>query len=196
MAPGPSKQFDPTEALEKAMEIFWAKGYAATGMAEIQAAMGIGRKSLYDTFGSKRALFISALRHYSEAVVAQLRQELGRAGSPLGNVRRTMGRIARSSCEPGSRGCLLGVAMAQFRKDDPEMAGILRGHMKQIEDVFHEAFRRARQAGELRDGVNLRDLARLFMSTQQGMALIGRVSGRKDVAVSIVQAALTTLRAA
>ena len=55
---GPDKQFDPDEALEKAMQLFRANGYAATGMAELQTQMGIGRKSLYDTFGNKRQLFI------------------------------------------------------------------------------------------------------------------------------------------
>ncbi len=55
MSRGPAKQFDPHEALGKAMQLFWAKGYAATGLAELQEQMGIGRKSLYDTFGNKRA---------------------------------------------------------------------------------------------------------------------------------------------
>jgi AcrR family transcriptional regulator len=54
MTRGPDKQFDPDEALEKAMALFWAKGYAATGMAELQEQMGIGRKSLYDTFEQGR----------------------------------------------------------------------------------------------------------------------------------------------
>ena len=55
MARGPDKQFDPEIALDKAMQLFWAKGYAATGLNELLATMEIGRKSLYDTFGNKRA---------------------------------------------------------------------------------------------------------------------------------------------
>ncbi len=69
MARGPEKQFDPEEALKKAMKLFWAQGYAATGMAELQSAMGIGRKSLYDTFGNKRQLFIKTLQLYSDTFV-------------------------------------------------------------------------------------------------------------------------------
>ena len=65
MSRGPDKQFDPHEALEKAMQLFWTKGYSATGVAELQEQMGIGRKSLYDTFGNKRQLFIKALRNLS-----------------------------------------------------------------------------------------------------------------------------------
>ena len=58
MSRGPDKQFDPEIALDKAMQLFWAKGYAATGLSELLETMGIGRKSLYDTFGNKRALYI------------------------------------------------------------------------------------------------------------------------------------------
>ncbi|MFB3050723.1 MAG: hypothetical protein ACE1Z0_01910, partial [Acidimicrobiia bacterium] len=51
---------------------------------------GIGRKSLYDTFGNKRQLFIKALRLYSDSVVREIFSELNKEGSPLGNVRRMM----------------------------------------------------------------------------------------------------------
>ena len=50
MSPGPAKQFDRDEVLERAMQLFWAEGYEATGMTRILEHVGIGRQSLYDTF--------------------------------------------------------------------------------------------------------------------------------------------------
>ncbi len=137
MSRGPDKQFDPQEALGKAMQLFWAKGYAATGMAELQEQMGIGRKSLYDTFGNKRQLFIKALQLYSQSVVRQIFSELDREGSPLGNIRRLMRTIQQHNSTPGSMGCMLGVGMAQCRIDDAEMAEVLRHHIKDIEEAFY-----------------------------------------------------------
>ena len=88
MTRGPDKQFDPEIALEKAMRLFWAKGYAATGLNELLATMGIGRKSLYDTFGNKRALYIEALRRYSQTVVSEIHRGLNDPDrSALENVR-------------------------------------------------------------------------------------------------------------
>ena len=136
MSRGPDKQFDPDEALGKAMQLFWAKGYAATGMAELQERMGIGRKSLYDTFGNKRQLFIKALRLYSDSVVRQIFSELNKEGSPLGNVRRVMRTLQEQHPMPESMGCLLGVRMAQCRTNDAEMADILRRHIKGVEEDF------------------------------------------------------------
>ena len=178
------------------MLLFWANGYAATGMAELQEQMGIGRKSLYDTFGNKRQLFIKALQFYSNTVARQLFKQLDVAGSPLGNVRALLRTLQEMHSRPDSSGCLLCVSMAQFRTDDPEMAEVLRLHIKRVEDAFYNAFKRAQDVGELSDTANPRDLARLFTGIQQGLALIGRVQGSAAVPRSIVRAALETLESA
>ena len=196
MSRGPDKQFDPDEALGKAMRLFWAKGYAATGLAELQEQMGIGRKSLYDTFGNKRQLFIKALRLYSDSVVRQIFNELDKEGSPLGNVRRLMRTLQEHHSMPESTGCLLGVSMAQCRTNDAEMAEILRRHIKGVEEAFYKTFKRAQDMGELDGNTNIRDLARLFMGIAQGLALIGRVQDAPAVPRSIVNAALATLKIA
>lgn len=196
MSRGPDKQFDPPEVLEKAMGLFWAKGYAATGLAELQEQMGIGRKSLYDTFGNKRQLFIKALQHYSDSVVRRMFNELKKEGSPLGNVRRFMRVLQEQHSMPVSNGCLFGVSMAQFRTDDPEIAEVLRRHLKSIEEAFYKTFKRAQDVGELDENTNVRDLARLYMGIAQGLALIGRVQDTSAVSRSIVNAALATLETA
>ncbi len=196
MSRGPDKQFDPDEALEKAMHLFWAKGYAATGLAELQKRMGIGRKSLYDTFGNKRQLFIKALQLYSDSVVRQIFSELNKEGSPLATVRRLMRTLQDYHSMPDSMGCLLGVSMAQFRTNDAEMAGVLRHHIKGIEEAFYKTVKRARDVGELDRNTNVRDLARLYMGIGQGLALIGRVQDAPAVPRSIVNAALATLKTA
>ncbi len=196
MSRGPDKQFDPDVALEKAMRLFWAKGYSATGMAELQEQMGIGRKSLYDTFGNKRQLFIKALRLYSDTVVARISRELNKKGSTLGNTRRLMRLLQEEHAMPESIGCLLGVSMAQCRTNDAEMAAILRHHIKGVEEAFHKTFKRAQDGGELDRNTNVRDLARLYMGIAQGLALIGRVHDTPAVPRSIVNAALATLETA
>jgi TetR/AcrR family transcriptional regulator, transcriptional repressor for nem operon len=194
MTRGPDKQFDPDVALEKAMALFWAKGYAATGMAELQEQMGIGRKSLYDTFGNKRELFIKALNFYSNKVAREMIGQLNKAGSPLGNVRRLLLMLQEQHSMPESIGCLLGGSMAQCPTGDVEMADILRKHLIAVEEGFFRAFERAQETGELAGSTDIRDLARLFLGITQGLALIGRVQDAPAVPRSIVNAALATLK--
>jgi TetR/AcrR family transcriptional repressor of nem operon len=196
MSRGPDKQFEPEEALGKAMDLFWAKGFAATGMAELQAAMGIGRKSLYDTFGNKRQLYIKALQLYTRSVAKEIFAQLDKPGSPLGNVRRLMRSVQTQHSQRESNGCMLGVGMAQFRTDDTEMAAVLRRHMKGVENAYYRTFTRAQEMGELNENTNIRDLARLYMGIHQGLALIGRVEESPAVPRSIVNAALAALEVA
>ncbi len=196
MSRGPDKQFEPDQALGKAMHLFWEKGYAATGMAELQSEMGIGRKSLYDTFGNKRQLYIRSLRHYTSTVARGILGELDKPGSPLRNVRRLLRKVEKEHSRPESNGCMLGVGMAQCRTDDPELAEIFRLHMKGVEEAYYRTFERARDIGELDADTDIRDLARLFMGIHQGLALIGRVQETPAVQRGIVNAALTALEAA
>ena len=150
MTRGPDKQFDPEIALNKAMHLFWAKGYAATGLTELLEAMGIGRKSLYDTFGNKRDLYIKALDHYSQTVVTEIYQGLNNPDRPaLDNVRAVMRDIATTNAAPMSSGCLLGVSMAQFRTDDAEMAAVLRKHMQRVERAFYKGVRKGSSRGRV-----------------------------------------------
>ncbi len=197
MTRGPDKQFDPEIALDKAMQLFWARGYAATGLNELLEMMEIGRKSLYDTFGNKRSLYIKALDRYSETIVSEIYRRLNDPDRPaLENVRAVMRDIAAKNSKPMSPGCLLGVSMAQFRTDDAEMAGVLRKHMQRVENAYHKALARAQAEGDLKPTTNVRNLARLFMSAHQGMVLIGRVTETQEVPRGIVDGMLAVLETA
>ena len=69
---GRSKAFNEELVLDKAIEVFWAKGYEATSIQDLVDAMGIQRGSLYGTFGSKQELFLKSLDRYSLVVVKDL----------------------------------------------------------------------------------------------------------------------------
>jgi AcrR family transcriptional regulator len=98
---GPKKKFDREEVLERAMEVFWEVGYEAAGLSRLLSAMGIGRQSMYDTFGDKRSLFLEALSHYVSTELAPIRRQLQADGSGLDNIYAVM-EMWRASLGPGS----------------------------------------------------------------------------------------------
>src|SRR5262245_31137164 len=149
MSRGPEKQFEPEVALAKAMEVFWARGYEAASLSALLAQMGIGRKSLYDTFGNKRSLFLKALEHYAQTTIKAIRTQLAAPGSPLTHLKRVLQGFQKQHAIPGSKGCMLGTNMADFDTSDPEMASVLRSYVREVEDAFCRALLRAQQAGEL-----------------------------------------------
>jgi TetR/AcrR family transcriptional regulator, transcriptional repressor for nem operon len=195
MRPGPPKQFDPERALERARDLFWRRGYDGTGLAELEAELGIGRKSLYDTFGSKRALYLRALEHYGATVIAGICAGLERAdASPLANLERVLHKLARHHGSGESLGCLLGVGMAQVERDDAEVVAALRAWLVRLERAFELAVQRALEGGELRADVRPREVARQLVALTQGLALMGRISTSPGASREAVRSALDGLR--
>ena len=196
MSRGPDKQFDPEAALAKAMEVFWARGYEAASLCELLKQMGIGRKSLYDTFGNKRALFLKALEHYARTELKSIREKLSASGSPLANLNSLLQEMQQTHGMPGSKGCLLGTSCADFNTGDEDIASVLRGYFQQLEDIYCEAVTRAQAVGEISQSAHPRDLARMLLCTTQGMALVGRVLDNEVLLQSVVQATTAALKEA
>ena len=193
MTRGPEKQFDTEVALTKAMEVFWARGYEAASLSELLKNMGIGKKSLYDTFGNKQSLFLKALEHYAQTTIRDMRDRLLTDGSPLGNLKHLLLEWQEMHGQPGSQGCMFGTNIADFNTDDQAIAKAMRGYLRQVEDVFYTALTRAQRAGEISSAVSSRDLARLLLCTAQGVALLGRVMEDDITLAGAVQAELSLL---
>jgi TetR/AcrR family transcriptional repressor of nem operon len=193
--PGPSKSFDVDTALERARDLFWRRGYDGTAISEIEAELGIGRKSLYDTFGSKRELFLRALAQYVDSVIQRICDGLAdpRNGA-MQNLERVLNKLQEHHGSADDNGCLLGVAMAQAGSDDVELAELLRGYLLRLERAFERAAATAQAAGEIDASARPKDVARQLVALTQGMALIGRVRGAPATQRSIVRAALHALR--
>ena len=193
MTRGPEKQFDPEVALAKAMEVFWAHGYEAASLSELLKNMGIGKKSLYDTFGNKQSLFLKALEHYAQTTIRDMRDRLLKEGSPLTNLKHLLLEWQEMHSQPGSHGCMFGTNIADFNTTDEAIAKAMRGYLRQVEDVFCTALTRAQKAGEVSSTINSRDLARLLLCTAQGVALLGRVMDDDTTLAGAVQAELSLL---
>lgn len=176
------------------MHVFRARGFEAAGLAELVEAMGIGRKSMYDTFGNKRALFIQAIEKYASSDLEELKAKLDQSGSPLKNICAALDWFAKQHGRPHSLGCGVGNSVADFGPDDPEMSQLLRGHLERTREIWAKALTRAVQAGELPADTNTNNLARLIVCTAQGIALVGRVAGDTQLPTGAARGLLSLLR--
>ncbi|CAM5304009.1 hypothetical protein SVIOM74S_00836 [Streptomyces violarus] len=96
-----TKEFDPDAALQSALELFWRRGYEATSMSDLVEHLGIGRASIYATFGSKHELYLKALDRYAETRDPSLLAELSQPGPALPAVRAVVRRFAAEAGIPG-----------------------------------------------------------------------------------------------
>jgi TetR/AcrR family transcriptional repressor of nem operon len=182
VAAGRPKQFRREDVLERAMQHFWRCGYEATSLPALLKAMGISRQSLYDTFGGKRALYISAIEHYRATQISQALALLGREGSPIENVKAVLRLFPKLAADAGCRGCLVANAMVEMGSRDPEIAGLLGDTLELLRRGFEGALRKAQARGELGPGKSPRPLSRALTTALIGMAVTGRLDrGRAEL---------------
>jgi TetR/AcrR family transcriptional repressor of nem operon len=169
-----TKEFDPEAVLESAMELFWRRGYEATSTAELVDHLGIGRASLYATFGSKHELYLKALERYVETGDPPIVEALSQPGPALPAVRALVRRFAdEASNDELRRGCFVVNAAMELPADAPAGERV-RSSWDTLEVALTSALTRARAQGELASGRDPRSLARFLVVMLQGMRVIGK----------------------
>ena len=181
MSPGAKKQFDRDEVLDRAMQLFWEKGYEGTGMAELLERMEIGRQSLYDTFGNKRDLFLEVMEHYAKTRIREVRGILEGARSPLAGIRTLLKRYEEHSTCEGSLGCLFVNTMAESAAPIEGFDCVLQDKLKGLEQMYRGVFEAAKEAGELRPDADTLGLARVMCSLMISVMLMGRIGVAKPM---------------
>ena len=188
------KEFNPDDAIEKAMHVFWHKGYEATSMEDLLTAMNLNRGSLYDTFGDKRQLFLKVMDRYCHGFVAEKFSLLDQPGPALPTLRRFIhGMIEGALADPQHRGCLIANTVMELAPHEKEIAGTLRQALKMAEDTFFKALARAKQQGELKNDKDPRALARFLTTMMQGTIVMIKAGAPADVVKQTAETALSML---
>ncbi|MFJ9115807.1 TetR/AcrR family transcriptional regulator [Streptomyces sp. NPDC102394] len=190
-----TKEFDPEAALQAALELFWERGYEATSMSDLVDHLGIGRASIYATFGSKHELYLKALDRYDRAGLEPIMRELSRPGPALPAVRTLVRRYATEAADDRLRrsGCLVTNTAAELAPHDPAAARRVERNWDQLETVLHSALLRAQAQGELPAGRDPLALARTLLVLMQGLRVVGKASDDPARVRDAAEQALTLL---
>ncbi len=191
MARGPDKSFDRTEVLDRVMVEFWKHGYAATSISTLREVTGLGAKSLYDTFGGKRELFLASLERYNEVVLPKMFDDKISRHPPEIALRKVLEGLVMQSPKGPARGCLLGVAAAEI-EDDAELSTAVRRYLNNIQ----EALSRVIAKMPLKEtSPSPEELANMLVSLLQGIHLISRVDGNSRETKVAIKTALDLVEA-
>jgi TetR/AcrR family transcriptional regulator, transcriptional repressor for nem operon len=190
-----TKEFEPEKALENAMDLFWRRGYEATSVHDLLAEMGIGRGSMYGTFGDKRALFLAALDRFEETRVSRANEILEGSTSAVQGIRRLFETTIEGlvAYEP-RRGCLLANTAVELAPHDEEVAGRISRYVGRTEEAFEQALVRGRATGEIPADKDPKALARFLVNTLHGVRVLARAGVDRAVLDDSVRTALEVLR--
>ncbi len=188
------KQFSVDDALTRAMNAFWARGYEATSMRDLVESMGINRGSIYGTFGGKRALFIEALRHYDAQYRERWLAAIAASHGPREAILAAFEGAVEVAVKGGNRdGCFLVNTALELSPHDTEIAGIVADGLRETEGFFRRRVEAGRQAGELSPDVDPETTAHTLLGLFIGLRVLARSRPEAPLLRSIADQAAALL---
>ena len=165
-------RYDRQIALDKAMNLFWERGYAGASMKQIEQALDMRPGSIYATFGSKDGLFGEALAAYAQRSGVELREHLAGNSSVLDGLQEHLRCIARQASPGGespSRACMVVKTLLEASNTNTAIANQANSILNAIEQTLTELLEQAKTQGELAQGTHCARLARLLQAQIIGL---------------------------
>ena len=188
------KTFDREQVLDRAMHVFWTKGYECTSVQDLVDAMGINRGSIYATFGDKHALPLAALERFTAREIIPLLSPLEEPGPVRVALRLVfMGMIERTVLGQGPRGWMVSNAAVELCPGDGEVNVVVAAALREIESRLYVALVRAQESGELAPRRDLQALARYFTNSLNGLSVIAKAVNDPHALGDIVDVTLAAL---
>lgn len=168
---GRIKQYDRTDLLDRAIELFRMQGFNGTSTTELVAELGINRKSMYAEFGSKQGLFEAALKRYDEEHLSTVLAPLEAPEAGIDAVRRAFaGYASASEGWARGRGCLMCNTAVERGVLDEASGQFTAAYLNRIDAAFRNALDNAQRSGELTSEAAVEELAAFFTTALIGVA--------------------------
>lgn len=172
---GRPRGFDREAALEAAMRLFWSRGYEATSVSDLVAAMGITPPSLYGAFGDKKRLFLEAVDRYQAGPGCFAYKALTEEPTAERAMRRLMMDAVKSFTDPRNpRGCMVILAATNCAAESGDVMEALASRRRAAQGVLRQRIAMGRAAGELAPGADIDALAGMVTATLSGLAMLAR----------------------
>jgi TetR/AcrR family transcriptional repressor of nem operon len=189
-----NKAFDEIEVLDKAVELFWTKGYNTTSANDLVEALGLSRSSIYDTYGDKRSLFIKALKRYKHEFadgVIKMFQETEDVKETIATVFQF---IIDQDCQTlNPKGCFMVNTATELSGTDPEIAAIIESNVVEFEKSIENALKLGQRKGQISSKQDAKALARYFINTFFGLRVSIKANNNPIILKDIVTVSLSVL---
>jgi TetR/AcrR family transcriptional repressor of nem operon len=189
-----TRQFDTSVAVERAMDLFWERGYEATSMHDLTAALGLGRGSIYQAFGSKEGLYRAALAHYLDLMASAVVEAMNDGGDIRSVLRQAMlGRLDVALGDPKRRGCMLVNAACELLPRDAATGQTVRGVMTANKTAIEGAIAQAVARGEVAPSFDAASLADFLIACLSGLLVSTKAQAGRESVERSIDIALSTL---
>ncbi len=182
------KSFDETQAIDKAINVFWQKGYEATSISNLVDGIGINKGSLYNAFKGKRQLFLMALAQYDNAIRRDMLTDLENLDDPVLAFRTLFDTLVTQAVKD-DRGCFFVNTFIEFDSHEAEVQALLKKSASEFEAFFQRGIEVAQARGDLSKEINPYSAAKGLYSMVVAIRVLARgVSDESALRVVAAQA--------
>lgn len=194
MTAGRPLSFDPERALDRALDLFWERGYGATSLQELTRAMGLSKSSFYQTFGSKHRLMQQCIARYRARTEARLEESLERASSARAFIEATLSSVLEEVGGDGrARGCLVVSCANEMAARDRRIGRLTGAALEGFRRVFARAVERGRREGDVSGDADPRVLSAYLVAAMCGLRTMVKAGVARDTVTAAIAGALRAL---
>ena len=186
-----SREFDPKEALEKAMIVFWQKGYINTSIDDLVNATGVSRFGLYDEFGSKHGLFLASLDYYQDTAVTAFFGIVEQPGAGMKQIKEYFANLIEIYAKPeGKFGCLVCNSATELAPHDKNVEKKVKSALDRMTQGFAEALSNAKKNAEVSKNLNVIQSADFLTGIVLGASVMVKSGASKQMISNTINMSL------
>lgn len=191
---GRPSTFDQESVLEKAQQVFWKKGYAATSLDDLLKAMEMGSGSFYNTFkGGKKELFRKAIQQRREAFMS-FKTHLKASDSPINEIKTFFRSLATASEQDHLKGCIISNTVVEMTFLDVDLEQEAVTILKEVEKMFAWAIQKGKEKGEISNPSSAELLARYLITVWNGLNVTRRMYPNSQSLQKLIELQLSVLK--
>ena len=184
------REFEPEEALDKAIELFWQKGFFGSSMDALVGKTGVSRRGLYSVFGNKRDLFLAALNRYQQTFGREMFAPLLEEGASLGSLHQFLEKIAHMAASgQGQLGCFVCNTAIDLGPHDADIQRNVLNYFDWMQRQFARVLKNAIQAKELSSDFDVDHYARFLVGVFEGIVVLARTQADLDFIDALLRTA-------
>ena len=189
-----TKQFCEKETLNKAMELFWEKGFHATSMQDLVSYLGINRASLYDTYGGKEQLFDMAFAQYRKDAGSWVEELFAQHDSVKDGFRvlfeKAIEEVITDECR---KGCFVVNTITELTPGNEKMDSTLMEHKQSMENLFVGFIQKGINSGEISSKKKAQEVGLMLFTLYNGIRVVSKVDTDTHKLQKVAAAGLSVL---
>ena len=182
------------EVIERAMHLFWQRGYKKTSVEDLIQGAGVNRFNLYETFGGKHGLYLKALDKYRDDVFLKRMYKIDEHKNGLSGIQEYFESLEEFLIDSnGNFTCLMMNSQIELVPKDSKVSKKVSFYFEKMEETFKKALSRAKKAGKISQDTNIGDVAKFLTGSAQGMCVMSKSKNANNFLKAYTRSILKTI---